>query len=84
MLREPAVWLVVERPLVQLVRPLVHTLCWLLLLVEGKRRPGWWKQASVERLRPVCLAGMCLHPPSCGFFFCYPSIFSFFYCHLLI
>jgi len=57
-------------PLVQLVHSLVQTFWWLvkgrlllLLLVEGeKRRPGYWcKQAAVNRLRPVCLARMCLH-----------------------
>jgi len=94
MLREPGVWLVVVecfRPLVHLVQPLVQTFCWLvkdrllLLLVKCERRPGWWKQASVDGLRPVSLAGMCLHPASRDFFYCSaPSNFSFFFCHLLI
>jgi len=77
MLWQPVVWLVVEclHPLVNLVYSLVQNFWWLvkgmllllllllLLLVEGeKRRPGYWcKQAAVNRLRPVCLARMCLH-----------------------
>ena len=76
MLREPGVWLVVVecfRPLVHLVQPLVQTFCWLvkdrlllLLLVKCERRPGWWKQASVDGLRPVSLQMLCstLHPAS--------------------
>lgn len=69
MLREPGVWLVVVecfRPLVHLVQPLVQTFCWLvkdrlllLLLVKCERRPGWWKQASVDGLRPVSLQMLC-------------------------